>query len=387
MTKTLRLSPNEAEGIAKEHERIKRIARLKQVRMQAKTRTQARVDAYQTSADAAWNRAKDEARDVLQIRKNEAASAALDALNARAALFGLAHGHARMLENAEAENLARLKETVATAQMADRERADLALAKARSDAEAKLEPLKKRAETMATIHETENNRAKHLVDRYREYESRCAKDVLPISQPLHKLFLNDLNKARVTNQTDHSAPYINYNTTRYHTNFTAVRLEPGPVSATSLPSNEKPSASALAPIAELNAEKRAAARAERAKMHKTAAEERFLTAITSKAMDSRKEVLCKQLEELRLEDRARKLVNTAGGPSNVASRRLNFLALNEAGRKEKFSKIFGIGDEPTFTLDHSQGPAALRQQFRQDRVETVSVADSIEFSRCASSLE
>ncbi|ORY50089.1 hypothetical protein BCR33DRAFT_561921 [Rhizoclosmatium globosum] len=132
---------------------------------------------------------------------------------------------------------------------------------------------------------------------------------------------------------------IKYDYTQHHRNYAAIRLEPDAQN----PPKQPASAADAAPTAAHAAAVRFNLAEERAVYHKVAAEERFHTAVSVKTMDTKKDVLCRELDALKLEDQRRKYWNAGGGPSGLASRRVGFVKLSEGGRKDKFVKTFGIG--------------------------------------------
>ncbi|KAI9342577.1 hypothetical protein BDR26DRAFT_859202 [Obelidium mucronatum] len=250
-----------------------------------------------------------------------------------------------------------------------------AFEKFRHETMKRLEPHKTHIQTLKSIHETETARAKELAEKYRVQQSKYSPNVTPISQPIQKMNL-------IQQQRSLKAGNIKYDYSQHHRNYAVVRLEadienrPKPVDA----AEAAPKASETAHVRLNNSETRA-------RLHKVTAEARFHRAVTAKTMDTKKDVLCRELDALRLEDCQRKYRTAGGGPSGLAARRVNFVALNEAGKKEQFTKRFGIGDEPTFSLENAKTREYLRKEYGLGRIENESVADSIEFSRSNSPLQ
>ncbi|KAJ3350726.1 Eukaryotic translation initiation factor 6 [Entophlyctis luteolus] len=421
----LRLSPGEAERLAATADKEQRIRRLKEVRQQTSKIARKKCATYRENAEAEWTRVSDKAKVEFEASKENAIESILNEIDSKSHMYGLAHADASELRDAKVSSKAgqlviltgtgkegevnALTHKTEVWQQADLQRGRIAIRQARNTARERNSVFQARARAISRARQREMERAKHIAEHYRRVHAHDPPTMLPVSQPIQHLTvaLAQLHSRRSRTSGRAGTAYSlavapRYDTTRLHS-ATAVRLEhaeespPAGADGTSSRSN----ANTVATRAAESAAKRAREKNERIRLDRVNAEARFHAAVTAQAMDTRKDDLCKLLDELRLEDRRRKHANAnldtgavSGTLAGVKLRRVGFLGTNEKERKERFAKQFGLGEDEG-GIERSQKQEILRRA-RIERAETrpglvfdvgaseeQSNSDSIEFSRIA----
>ncbi|KAI8620516.1 hypothetical protein BC830DRAFT_508053 [Chytriomyces sp. MP71] len=123
----IRLSPGEIARLEQEQRKAQRIARLQQVRAQTKQVERKRTDAYQNLADKEWAAQHQAAENEWLADRDFIIAQAIDSLDQRAALFGLAHTHAKAIEEHQIDENAQLRDYVIHSQMNSIQRGHQAL--------------------------------------------------------------------------------------------------------------------------------------------------------------------------------------------------------------------------------------------------------------------
>ncbi|KAJ3125072.1 hypothetical protein HK100_011004 [Physocladia obscura] len=372
----LRLSTGEVEKLKQDADKERRIRRLQEVRDRAKDIARKKRDEYQHNANTEWSLAIQTAKQEWEESKDIAVERIIEIVDSKMHLFGLAHAQADCLREEAEDETNKLRKILEKTQQIEFLRGNQALNEMRNKAKQHEADSAKHIQTLAEIRKAETLRAKYLAEHYRQIQETYAKDMTPISQPLHRIIIEREFRSRKPGR-------IMYDSTQHHQNFAVIRLEPDAKIV-----GKDSNAAERAPLAALAAVQRLKQKEERDKLAKVKAEARYHTAVTAKTMDTKKDDLCKELEILRLEDRQRKYRNAGGGPPGLASRRTGFIDLDSAGKKEEFTRRFGIelilsfyiGDEPAFSLENTKKREFLRREYGIDRIENESMSDSIEFS-------
>ncbi|KAJ3064142.1 hypothetical protein HDU98_000138 [Podochytrium sp. JEL0797] len=380
----LRLSPGESERLAREEQAAQRIARLKQVRGQARQIAIRKRGDYTASAEAEWARAERGVKDTFDAAKDAAIAAVLASMDKNAPMFGRAQAQAQCLVEAREEDDKHLADFLLKNQTAELNRGRVALHEFRAEKDAAEFNQKQHLSNLLTLRTTTTAREKHMAQLFRAHQAKLSPDVCPLSQPL------DLQN-RLHREGSHRKGHLKYDYTQHHRNFAVVRLDPGVENRVVVVD-----AAEAAPFAASRTHGRLNRAEDRAKLDRVAAEERFHAAVTVKTMDTKRDALCNELERLKVEDRARKCGNTGGGPAGLKTRREGFVKVGEAAMKERFSKVFGIGDDDLAggaggdgagSLENAKTREFLRREYGLGRIDNESVADSIEFSRANSPLQ
>ncbi|KAJ3399938.1 hypothetical protein HDV05_001433 [Chytridiales sp. JEL 0842] len=217
-------------------------------------------------------------------------------------------------------------------QKRERVRLGTALDEVRKEQETSIKPQKETRERLLNAKQSADQRAKEVVRLHRLKASTEVPNVVDLLQPVSGARRRDMDKENLQR-----GGRVDYTQTRFHRATSLAirsRLEPGVTTAAGIVDAKK----AAEEERELH-ERRLKELQERQRRNEEKAKGRYRDAITEKYFDKTKDQLCKELNQLRLEDRQRK---HQAFDKNAQTFRTAFSSLSKPETRGRFRRQFEI---------------------------------------------